>query len=147
MPWNFDGDYIPDHMTQSTPTVSLEGMLRKLKEDRLQAALPNFKKESEMLLDAFDRKKDCPPVPGLDQITISYITRMYDYERQCLAWICWQIGGTPHRGEIGFTDKGEMVFHLVIEREDQKEKMEMVTWDEVWIVMDPPSCLTSAYGG
>lgn len=148
MSFDADGNYIPEHMTiESSLTLSLEGMLRKMKEDRLAASLPIFKKESQMLLDEFDRKQECPPVPGLDRIACSYTSLFHDWERQIMAWLCWQVAGTPKRGAISFNDQGEMVFHLKIERIDQSEKQELVTWDEVWIVLDPPKSLTSAYGG
>lgn len=147
MPWTKDGDYVPPHMLTVTPETSLENILRQARELRIKVNLGTFKKEAHLLMDAFDRKEDCPPVPPLSQCLLQ-ISRsvLAEMDRQTLAWICWQVAGAS-RGSIGFTDQGEMVFHLVIERPDHQDHLDMVTMDEVWIVLDPPKCLTNAYGG
>lgn len=147
MPFTANGDYTPLSSLEAIPESLLERSLRALREDRIKANLSHFKERCKEMLSSYNLERDCPPVPSLGSLSCSYArSALVDQERWMLAYLAYQVAG-KHRGEIGFNDQGEMIFHLVVERDDQQAQMDLITIEEIWIVLDPPSCLTVAYGG
>lgn len=84
-------------------------------------------------------------VPTHPHPTICYRTRSITESDRYVRYVAAQVAAG--RGEIGFTDKGEMIFHLRLTRDDSRDEqdVQMVGIEEVWLYFNPPADLTDPY--
>lgn len=72
------------------------------------------------------------------------VKKMFGPEAQIIPYVCAQVAHRG-RGSIGISKEGDVVFHLPITREDQMTHLDLVTVEEMWIVMKPDRSLTDPY--